>query len=89
MRNESAEDFLSLLKEWRKLCRTFGLIENDGLEPLYEELLQEDDKDGDNDDKNSSDDEVDNEEIFEVERLIAICYGDPKEKGARGLCFKV
>ncbi|KAH7532322.1 hypothetical protein FEM48_Zijuj04G0007600 [Ziziphus jujuba var. spinosa] len=57
VRNELAEDFLSLLKEWQKLCVYFNLVKNS--------------------------------EIFEVEKVLAICYGDPKETGDRGLYVKV
>ncbi|KAI4304846.1 hypothetical protein MLD38_040309 [Melastoma candidum] len=88
VRNETAENFLSVLKDWRRLCKTFGLIENDGLEPLFDELLDVGDDDEVSDDK-SDEDEVDNEKIFEVEKILAIRHGDPEDRKKRGLYFKV
>ena len=43
--------------------------------------------DGDDEDDDEEGDVED--ERFEVERILAICYGDPKEKGERGLYSQV
>ncbi|KAJ4724096.1 Cytosine-specific methyltransferase [Melia azedarach] len=86
VRNEAAEDFLSLLKEWKKLCICFSLIKSkDPQEQLYyfDDEVQEEDNDS------IKDDGEDDPEVFEVEKILAICYGDPKEKGERGLHLKV
>ncbi|KDP44326.1 hypothetical protein JCGZ_19193 [Jatropha curcas] len=88
VRNETAEDFLLLLKEWEKLCIRFSLISSTDPEKQqsYSFDLEEEDSDAqDNDD----DDDGDDGEVFEVEKVLQICYGDPKEKGEHGLYFKV
>ncbi|KAJ4952365.1 hypothetical protein NE237_029197 [Protea cynaroides] len=76
-RNESAEDFLDLLKEWEKLCeryvvdlrKTYSVPKVDvgKVNPEYKIPPGE----------------------YEVLRLVDICYGDPRETGKRGLKFKV
>ncbi|KAL2321334.1 hypothetical protein Fmac_030303 [Flemingia macrophylla] len=91
VRNESAENFLSLLKEWQKLCSYFSLVENKVSYENYENLFsEEDDNTCSNEEDNEEEDneEVD-DEIFEVSELLAICYGDPNEKKEQGLYFKV
>lgn len=89
VRNESAEDFLMLLKEWQKLCMQFNLIKSDGQQLPYSDLFSVDDgtsnEEGDSDDDDGGSDG----EVFEVEKVLAICYGDPKEKGDKALYFKV
>uniref|UniRef100_F6GUF8 DNA (cytosine-5-)-methyltransferase n=1 Tax=Vitis vinifera TaxID=29760 RepID=F6GUF8_VITVI len=91
VRNESAEDFLALLREWEKLCVRFSLIGNKDpnahdLDPIDAKADEENDDD-DNDNDNSEDE--DDFEVFEVQKIIGICYGDPKDKGDRELHFKV
>lgn len=88
MRNEPAEDFLSLLKEWRTLCLHFGFIESIGTEKEQLNLFGSQDGEG-NDDSSEDDDSNQDEEIFEVEEVLDICYGDPKDTGNRGLYLKV
>lgn len=86
VRNESAEDFLSLLKEWKKLCITFSLIEsecpNKELE-YFDMLVGQEEEDEENDDEDEegeanddSDDANDPSRDFEVKRLLEIYYGD-------------
>ena len=91
MRNESAEDFLMLLKEWEKLCIRFSLVKNDDPEkqqPYCFDMDDEDDDDGGGGD-DVSDDE-DDSEAFEVEKVLEVCHGDPREIGGqRDLYFKV
>ncbi|KAJ0432554.1 putative DNA (cytosine-5-)-methyltransferase [Helianthus annuus] len=54
VRNETADDFLLLLKEWEKLC------------------------------SHEDDDDDLGEEVFEVEKILSICYGDPKKSRSVG-----
>lgn len=87
VRNESVEDFLSLLKEWKKLCVRFSLVKNGDLE--NKELYPFDINNGDDDDHDDETDIEDGSEIFEVAKILQICYGDPKKIGEVGLYFKV
>lgn len=89
MRNEAAQDFLSLLKEWRKLCIAFSLVENKNSEEVKFFPIEDDDDEGDNDDGEDDKDNAEDPEVFEVDRILAICYGDPKENKESGLYFKV
>ena len=86
MRNETAEDFLSLLKEWKELCVSSSLIGNVGSQPLDVESTSGEDDDNDDDHDIIAGDES---EVFEVEKVLGICYGDPKGNNKRGLYFKV
>lgn len=78
MRNEAAEDFLELLKEWEKLCKhyKFNCVERTRLSLSETSALTK-----------NKDKIVTGE--FEVSRLVDICYGDPNKIGKRGLNFKV
>lgn len=91
MRNEAAEDFLALLKEWEKLCISFSLVESK--EPQqqldYFGMVDDGGEEDEEDDGSSEADEEDEPEVFEVEKILSICYGDPKQKGERGLYLKV
>ncbi|KAJ4979711.1 hypothetical protein NE237_010491 [Protea cynaroides] len=82
VRNESADDFLELLKEWERLCKDFSLIGKEKTPISMEEEEEEDD-----------DDEVDgstvHKEEFEVGRFLGICFGDPNQCKKRGLYLKV
>lgn len=85
MRNESAEDFLSLLKEWEKLCIAH-------LSPISEMAegnpkRWEDEEEGENNEEDDAD--VDDSEVFEVEEILSISYGDPNDNGKSELHFKV
>ena len=84
MRNETAEDFLSLLKEWFKLCEKFVL---NGTENIDSELNAGEEA-GEEPDDEAMDSSSDSE-VFEVERLLSVCYGDPNEDEKLGLYFKV
>ncbi|KAL8551225.1 hypothetical protein ACS0TY_000347 [Phlomoides rotata] len=79
VRNESAEDFLDLLKEWNCLCKKYGKYE--GKELRSKTDMQADEKQSKTNDKNSCE--------YEVERLLDVCYGDPTDTGKRELKFKV
>ncbi|XP_039011093.1 DNA (cytosine-5)-methyltransferase CMT3-like isoform X1 [Hibiscus syriacus] len=88
VRNEPAEDFLALLKEWERLCASFSLSKSENLEKQsFNSYDDEDDGNDEVEEENGNDDS--DGEVFEVEKFLAICYGDPKENGERGLHFKV
>ncbi|EOX97070.1 Chromomethylase 1, putative [Theobroma cacao] len=96
VRNETAEDFLCLLKEWEKLCQKFSLLGADKpLENGSSETSDEEDDDGqgceEEQEKEREDDgdSEDSSEEFEVERLLDICFGDPNQVNKPGLYFKV
>ncbi|WJX61239.1 Alpha-1,3-mannosyltransferase cmt1 [Trifolium repens] len=76
VRNEPAENFLSLIKEWAKLCEEFVF--------KPQESAESDLDDDDEGPENQSDSEE-----FEVEKFLSICYGDPNEAKKPGLYFKV
>ncbi|KAA8549624.1 hypothetical protein F0562_001358 [Nyssa sinensis] len=86
VRNESAEDFLTLLKEWEKLCISFSLIGN--RDSQHTDTISMADAEGDEEEADSDDGE-DDSEVFEVHQVLAICYGDPKESEKPGLYFKI
>ena len=79
MRNESAEDFLELLKEWEKLCKRYKV---NGAEKIGPKRSEE---------KMQSKPQADHipPDEFEVSKLLDICYCDPNETGTRGMYFKV
>ncbi|KAF3447847.1 hypothetical protein FNV43_RR08553 [Rhamnella rubrinervis] len=78
VRNEDAEDFLELLKEWEKLCKRckVNVVENTHLSRSKTSRVAE------------NEDEILPEE-FEVSKIVDICYGDPTKTGKRQLNFKV
>ncbi|KAL2540844.1 DNA (cytosine-5)-methyltransferase CMT3 [Abeliophyllum distichum] len=83
VRNESAEDFLNLLKEWEKLCASHLSTETSG--PVHE---HGDSKSMENDESDDNGDESESE-IFEVAEILSICYGDPNKTGKSALYFKI
>ncbi|KAF3951806.1 hypothetical protein CMV_022584 [Castanea mollissima] len=90
VRNEAAEDFLALLKAWTKLCEDFSLFGSDQLPEHYFDLERADDNDNDEEEDDDGDEgsmvpDVD----FEVQNLLAVCYGDPNKIKKPGLYFKV
>ncbi|KAL4585179.1 hypothetical protein LXL04_009794 [Taraxacum kok-saghyz] len=86
VRNESAEDFLQLLKEWEKLCQSYSLIGGGDSQPKEEPATIEEDEE---EEEEEDDNDVDNVEIFEVDQILSICYGDPKEIKKRDLYLKI
>jgi len=84
VRNEPTGDFLSLLKEWEKLCEKFVPNGGESTDPD----LNAGEEAGEEADDEATDDSPDSE-VFEVERLLSICYGDPNEDGKPGLYFRV
>ncbi|KAG6780838.1 hypothetical protein POTOM_013717 [Populus tomentosa] len=84
VRNEAAEDFLELLKEWKKLCKRYAV--NDlGRTHKSRSMASSMSKQN----KNSSDDDDTAPGEYEVARLVDICYGKTDKRGRRGLKFKV
>ncbi|CAL0332504.1 unnamed protein product [Lupinus luteus] len=87
VRNETAENFLSLLKEWEKLCSYFSLVNYTVPHEQFVNLFKVD-EDDDNGAEEENDDN-DDEEVFEVSEVLSVCYGDPIGKKEQGLHFKV
>ncbi|PWA53876.1 DNA (cytosine-5)-methyltransferase 3 [Artemisia annua] len=87
VRNESAEDFLRLLREWAVLCQTFNVVGGGGFQENQDAENVEEDDEADDDDTGAA--APDDEEVFEVENIVGICYGDPKKIKERGLYLKV
>ncbi|GAV58623.1 DNA_methylase domain-containing protein/Chromo domain-containing protein/BAH domain-containing protein [Cephalotus follicularis] len=90
--NESAEDFLELLKEWEKLCNQYVVndVEGTGQSKSVASRVTMNDVnslDDDDDDDDDEDDDASNE--YEVADITDICFGDPSETGKRGLKLKV
>ncbi|KAH7668771.1 DNA (cytosine-5-)-methyltransferase protein [Dioscorea alata] len=83
IRNESADDFLDLLKEWKRLCKCYAVgICNQRKPNLRASRVKKSNPRAKDDSSMAS-------EEFEVSRLVDICYGDPANVGKRGLKFKV
>lgn len=83
VRNEAAEDFLQLLKEWEKLYKRYTettLGRTRSVRSKDEGVKKRD--------HSEEEAEVPGDEL-EVSSLVDICYGDPNETGKRGLKFKV
>ncbi|KAJ8774118.1 hypothetical protein K2173_009549 [Erythroxylum novogranatense] len=78
VRNEAAEDFLQLLKEWEKLCKRYVISDSGKSRTLR----------SGNKNRKSLNGTGDPDEL-EVARLVDICYGDPDKTGKHGLKFKV
>ncbi|KAK1612271.1 hypothetical protein QYE76_035944 [Lolium multiflorum] len=80
VRNEKAENFLFLIREWNTLCKNFGVYKSISLSSNLPQT-------------SNNNEEYGNEPLpkgtFEVERLVDICYGDPNSTGKVGLWFKV
>jgi len=86
VRNESADDFLVLLKEWSKLCASYSLIKSEKTHKVIDAMVEEE---GDDDGEDEEEVDANDGEVFEVEEVIGVCYGDPKGNRKTGLHFKV
>lgn len=82
MRNESADDFLELLKEWDKLCKRYNVSDTERTIPLRSKSS------GVKEQGNAQAHDIPDDEL-EVSRLVDICYGDPSKTGKRSLYLKV
>ncbi|XP_078159173.1 DNA (cytosine-5)-methyltransferase CMT3-like [Carex rostrata] len=80
VRNEKAENFLALIKEWKKLVEEYN-VQNEHTV----------DASGDLEDSDSDDDDGTKlpKDVFEVAKLLNICYGDPHNIGIVGIKFLV
>lgn len=79
---------MKLLKEWEKLCAYHLSSDNNGSSSEDVELNDEkDDKAAD--DSEEDDAGADDSEVFEVDEILTMCYGDPNKKGKSELYFKV
>lgn len=65
------------------------MIRDNGVQPEFDIYFNNDEEDEDDDESNNEEDDSGDSETFEVEKILAICYGDPKKTGKRGLYFKV
>ncbi|PIA25043.1 hypothetical protein AQUCO_13300030v1 [Aquilegia coerulea] len=82
VRNETAENFLMVLKEWVKLCREFSLLGTRCKETQNSLVMNDEEDEGD-------DDAPTPPGVFEVAKLLEITYGDPNNIKNIGLYFKV
>ncbi|KAJ0989886.1 hypothetical protein J5N97_008242 [Dioscorea zingiberensis] len=83
VRNESADDFYALLKEWKKLCEKYV-----GREAVCRDSISRVTNRSNSKRKLRDDHTIPHGE-YEVSSLVDICYGDPTNLGKRGLKFKV
>ncbi|KAJ4912647.1 DNA (cytosine-5)-methyltransferase CMT2 [Raphanus sativus] len=86
VRNDSAGDFLLLLKEWDKLCKRYVCNDGDGQTTV---TLNPENSTKETSESSSSTDDDSEPDEYEVEKLVDICYGDPDKSGESGLKFKV
>ena len=84
MRNETAEDFLDLLKEWEVLCEHYAVNRAERKSQTRSNVSRtsKSNEDFPHDIKVATDE-------LEVLKLVDFCYGDPTETGKRRLRFKV
>ncbi|XP_068662270.1 DNA (cytosine-5)-methyltransferase 3-like isoform X2 [Aristolochia californica] len=82
VRNESVEDFLSLLKEWKQLCERYSLIGTEKSQLGKLNLEEEEVEDCEHSCQDSS-------KEFEVAKFVGIRYGDFPDSKKHGLKLKV
>lgn len=87
VREESADDFLFLLKEWKGLCVHFKVVKPDGSERSFNLFTTKNTEDEEEDE--DEEDDVADSEVYEVEKILAIRYGKAKNKEEKELLFKV
>ena len=75
------EEFLLLLEECEKLYCYFFLIKSNDVPQEYAHLFGTKNvaDDGSGDDNHSDEVDGEDEDVFEVEKILELCYGDPKE----------
>lgn len=83
IRNEPAEEFLGLLKEWDKLCKRYVDDTGNKTSPRIQRQLQSQRSSNSRTKNKKSSDE------YEVASLVDICYADPNDSGKDGLHFQV
>ena len=69
------------LEEWEKLCCYFSPIKRNDVPQEYADLFGTKNvaNDGSGDDNDSDKVDGEDKEVFDVKKLLWICYGDPKE----------
>lgn len=87
VREESADDFLFLLKEWKGLCVHFKVVKPDGSERSFNLFTTKNTEDKEEDE--DEDEDVADSEVYEVEKILGIRYGKAKNKEEKELLFKV
>ncbi|XP_078152776.1 DNA (cytosine-5)-methyltransferase CMT3-like [Carex rostrata] len=80
VRNETAENFLALLKEWVKLLDEYNVRNEHTIDTLSDFADSDNDEDGDTKLPKG---------VYEVAKLLNICYGDPHKIGNVGIKFLV
>ncbi|CAL0301332.1 unnamed protein product [Lupinus luteus] len=88
VRNEAVENFLNLLKAWHKLYWDFKLLGSRRSDP-DRDTDEEELNDGVGDMKNEASENQSDSEEFKVEKLLAVCHGDPNNVNKPGLYSKV
>ncbi|XP_042453142.1 DNA (cytosine-5)-methyltransferase CMT2-like isoform X1 [Zingiber officinale] len=83
VRNETADDFFNLLKEWEKLCKRYKVNVS-----TVSDSCSKTSKVKDPPRKSGSQSNISKGE-YEVSKIVDICYGDPADEGKPGLKFKV
>uniref|UniRef100_A0A0D3G4P2 DNA (cytosine-5-)-methyltransferase n=1 Tax=Oryza barthii TaxID=65489 RepID=A0A0D3G4P2_9ORYZ len=79
VRNETTDDFLELLKEWEKLCKTY--VKHSRTKACVDSTTESNNE--------TPDCSTVPPEEFEVWKLVDICFGDPNKVSKHGLYFKV
>uniref|UniRef100_A0A0D9ZVW6 DNA (cytosine-5-)-methyltransferase n=1 Tax=Oryza glumipatula TaxID=40148 RepID=A0A0D9ZVW6_9ORYZ len=79
VRNETTDDFLELLKEWEKLCKTY--VKHSRTKACVDSTTESNNE--------TPDCSAIPPEEFEVWKLVDICFGDPNKVSKHGLYFKV
>ncbi|KAM5553603.1 DNA (cytosine-5)-methyltransferase CMT3-like [Rosa sericea] len=87
VRNEPAEDFLSLLKQWEQLCICFNFVGTNESEKHGFNFFFKTEDTEDEDEIIGTDNEA--SEVYEVAQVLEICYGDPNHIKERGLYCKI
>ncbi|XP_026427963.1 DNA (cytosine-5)-methyltransferase CMT3-like [Papaver somniferum] len=81
VRHTTAEEFLELLKAWKNLCDTYLWSETGGAADADEDIEEVD---------SEADSLLDDNDELEVDKIVGICYGDPKGiKEGSALYYKV
>lgn len=85
VKNETADNFLALLKHWESLCKKFVTEDTQKLFHFSQQVPEA--AEACSDDHPDRENEADHE--LEVSSLVDICYGDNDGSGKEGLKFKV
>ncbi|KAM1446460.1 hypothetical protein FF1_005501 [Malus domestica] len=89
VQNEAAEDFLKMLKEWRKYCFCLKLVETDNLDADVEKsMLEFFRKEDDEEEEDVKGNVKDDSEMFEVD-YVGVCFGDSKKNEKKGIYLKI